>query len=680
MAPTAPIAAQIPKTTSIHGDIVTDSYFWLRDKADPRVAEYLNAENAYVDEVMGHTKQLQEQLYEEMLSHIEQTDSEAPYLLRGFSYYTRTEEGKQYPIYCRRSTANAQTNEEVTLNLNEMAAAVPFLSVGGYSISDDSNLVAYSTDTTGFREYTLQFKDLSTGQVLPDRVEKTGEIAWAADNKTVFYTVEDHAKRHYRLYRHRIGQATDDLIYEETDEMFRVGVKRSRSGEYLFLTSSSHTASEVRYLAADSPLGEWKLVTPRSAMHEYYLDHHTDHFYILTNSTGINFRVVTAPVQNPSSDTWTEVIPHRPEVMLEGVICFRNFVALAEREGGLPHIRVLPISDEAVSGYRLDFPEPTYSVYPTANYDFDTSTIRYSYQSMVTPRSTIDFDMETRTSVVKKQVRVPGGFDALNYESRRLFATAADGAQIPISLICRKGVPQDGTAPLYLYGYGSYGLPMPAQFSSSILALLDRGFVYAIAHIRGGGELGKAWHDSGRMFNKKNTFTDFISAAEMLLHEGYGSPKRLVIEGASAGGLLMGAVANMRPDLFAAIITKVPFVDVVNTMLDESLPLTIGEFEEWGNPKVQADYEYMKSYCPYTNLAQMAYPAMLVKTSFNDSQVMYWEPAKYVAKLRTLKTNSNPLLLKTNMAGGHGGSSGRYDRLKEIALDYAFLLEAVKLS
>ncbi len=672
--PTRPVAIRRPKTDTLFGDVRQDDYFWLRDKADPHVAEYLNAENSYVDAVLGHTASLQEVLYKEILSHVEQTDMEAPYVYRGSYYYVRTEEGKQYPIYCRQK-GSPEANEEITLDLNSMADGVEFLSIGAYKISDGGDLLAYSTDTTGFREYTLQFRDLSTGGILPDRVEKTGSIAWTADNQTVFYTVEDHAKRDYRVYRHELGRSADELIYEETDEMFTVAVSRSRSGEYLFITSQSLTATEVRYLRADTPTGDWKLVTPRSKMHEYYLDHHTDRFYILTNSTGINFRVVSAPIENPSVETWVEIIPHRPDVMLESALCFRSHLALLEREDGLPHIRILPLSDSNESGCRIEFPEPSYTVYPADNMEFNTDIIRYKYQSMVTPPSTFDYDMAQRSSTLVKQSHVPGGFDAQHYEALRVFATASDGARIPISLVRRKGVLQDGTAPIFLYGYGSYGLSMPASFSSSVLALLDRGFVYAIAHIRGGGELGKAWHDAGRLFNKKNTFTDFIAAAEMLVSEGYGSRHQVVISGGSAGGLLMGAVVNMRPDLFRAVISKVPFVDVINTMLDESLPLTVGEFEEWGNPKVKADYDYIKTYCPYTNLDSKSYPAMLVKTSFNDSQVMYWEPAKYIAKLRTLKTDSNPLLLKTNMAGGHGGSSGRYDRMREIALDYAFILD-----
>jgi oligopeptidase B len=665
---------RIPATSTLHGDLREDDYAWLRDKGDPRVAEYLNAENTYVDAALNHTKPLQVELYNEILSHIEQTDEEAPYPYRGYLYYTRTQEGMQYPIYCRK-LRSIEAAEEVTLDLNKMAVGVDFLSIGAYDISDDGDLVAFSTDTTGFREYTLQFKNLKSGELLPDRIEKTVAVAWASDNRSVFYTVEDHAKRAYRVYRHTLGSATDVLIYEETDEMFRIHVNRSRSSEYLFITSQSLTATEVRYITASSPDADWKLVCRRSKMHEYYLDHHADSFYILTNSTGINFRIVTAPVQNPAIETWVEIVPHRPDVMLESALCFRSHLALHEREDGLPHIRIFSLTDDNQSSFRIGFPEPAYTVSPTANHEFDTDTIRYGYQSMVTPPSTFDFDMKQRTAKLVKQTRVPGGFDSNNYEARRVFATAPDDARVPISLVRRKGVVQDGSAPLFLYGYGSYGLSMPAGFSSSILALLDRGFVYAIAHIRGGGELGKAWHDSGRMFNKKNTFSDFIASAEMLVTEGYADASKVVISGGSAGGLLMGAVVNMRPDLFRAVISKVPFVDVINTMLDETLPLTVGEFEEWGNPKVKKEYDYIKSYCPYTNLEELSYPAMLVKTSFNDSQVMYWEPAKYVARLRTLKTDSHPLLLKTNMAGGHGGSSGRYDRIHEIALDYAFILD-----
>ncbi len=677
--PVAPIAERVPKIETVHGEVCTDDYSWLRQKSDPKVAAYLRAENAYTDAVLAPTVQLQELLYEEILSHIEQSDEEVPSLYRDWLYYSRTEEGKQYPIYCRKQNSQG-ASEEITLDLNEMSKSVPFLSVAAYEVNDAGDILAYSTDTTGFREYKTQFKNLTSGEILPDTMERTGSVAWAADNKTVFYTVEDHAKRDYRVYKHRLGSdpASDELIYEETDELFRVGVSRTKSGGYLVITSASFTASEVRYLAAETPDKEWRLVSPRRSMHEYYVEHHGDHFVILTNDKGKNFRVVTAPLNDPVESEWKQLVPHRTEVMVESVLCFRDHLVLYEREGGLEHLRVFQASSSWDTGVRLEFPEPAYTLSPVSNNDFEAGFLRLNYQSMVTPPSTIDYDMNTHTPNLRKQVHVPGGFDPANYESFRVFAPAADGEQIPVAIVRLKGT-QSG-APTLLSAYGAYGISSPARFSSAVLALLDRGVVFAVAQIRGGGDLGKRWHDEGRMMNKRNTFTDFIAASQYLISAGYSDPTKLNITGGSAGGLLMGAVTNMRPDLFNAVISLVPFVDVINTMLDESLPLTVGEFEEWGNPKIKSNYDYMRSYCPYSNLEAKAYPAILVKTSFNDSQVMYWEPAKYVAKLRTLKTDSRPLLLKTNMDGGHGGSSGRYDRIKEIALNYAFLLQQCGLT
>ncbi|HEY7512944.1 MAG TPA: S9 family peptidase, partial [Vicinamibacteria bacterium] len=504
-------------------------------------------------------------------------------------------------------------------------------------------------------------------------------VAWAANSRTLFYVVEEEStKRPYRLYRHELGTSEHRLVYEETDEAFNIGVGRTRSLRFLLLGIGSHTTSEVRFLAADEPRREWTLLAPRVHEQEYDVDHHGDHFWIRTNDTGRHFRIVKAPVSSPGREHWREVVPHRPEVMLEGIDLFRRHAVVFEREDGLPHVRVTDLRTN--ESHRLAFPEPVYSAFPDANPEFDTAVFRYSYQSLVTPSSVFDYDMDKRESVLLKQTEVRGGYEPSRYATERQFATAPDGVRIPLSVVYRRGLPRDGSAPLYLYGYGSYGLSMPVGFSSNRLSLLDRGFAIVIAHIRGGGEMGKAWHDAGRMMNKKNTFTDFIACAEHLIAERWTSPDRLVIEGGSAGGLLMGAVVNQRPELFRAVVSKVPFVDVINSMLDETLPLTVGEFEEWGNPKKRDEYEYMKGYCPYTNLERKAYPAMLVKTSFHDSQVMYWEPAKYVAKMRTLKTNDEPLLLKTNMAAGHGGASGRYDALREAALDYAFILTRVGIT
>ncbi len=666
-----PMARKVPKVDIVHGDKRVDDYFWLREKANPEVTAYLEAENAYTDSVMKPTEAFQQALYKEMLGRIQETDLSVPYRKGGYFYYARTEEGKQYPIHCRKK-GSLEAKEEVILDLNELAAGKEFLGIEVFAVSDDGNLLAYSTDTTGFRVYTLFVKDLRTGKVLADRAEDVDTIAWAADNQTLFYTTKDAAKRPYRLYRHRLGVAPDDLLYEEKDEKFTVAVNRSRSQAYLFLTVGSHTTAEVRYAPADQPAAEWKLVEPRTAGHEYYLDHHREHFYIRSNATGRNFALLQAPVSNPGRANWKEVVPHRPEVMLADMFFFRDFYVLRERENGLPQLRVTDVRSS--KSHLVPFPEPAYNAFDDENHEFDAGAFRYAYQSLVTPKSIFDYDVAERESRLLKETPVLGGFDRKNYQSERIYVTASDGARIPVSLVYRKGWKRDGSQPLYLYGYGSYGYSMPVNFSSNRISLPDRGFAYAIAHIRGGGEMGKPWHDQGRMMNKKNTFTDFVAVAEHLVKEKYTSSDRLIIEGGSAGGLLMGAVSNMRPDLFKAVVSKVPFVDVINTMLDDSLPLTVGEFEEWGNPDKREEYEYMKTYCPYTNLTAREYPSMLVRTSLNDSQVMYWEPAKYVARLRTLKTDKNPLLLKTLMVAGHGGASGRYDYLRDVAFDYAFML------
>jgi oligopeptidase B len=613
-----------------------------------------------------------------MLSRIQETDVNVPYRQGAYFYYSRTEQGKQYPILCRKRES-LEAPEQITLDLNVLAEGHTFMSLGAYAVSDDGTLLAYSTDSSGFRQYDLFIKDLRTGQSGPAVAQKTGSVAWAADNRTLFYTVEDEAKRHYRLYRHSLGSATpDELVFEEPDEAFNIGVGRTRSRAYLILGAGSLTTAEARVLSADDPTGEWRLLAPRIQDQEYDVDHHDGYFYFRVNDTGRNFRLVKAPVEAPGRESWAEVIPHRPAVMLEGVDFFRPFYVLLEREQGLQRLRLVDLASGGTQD--VPFPEPAYSVFPAANAEFDTRKFRYSYESMVTPRSIFDYDLDTRTSELLKEQPVLGGYDRTQYVSERLFATAPDGVPVPISVVYKKGTPRDGSAPMLLGGYGSYGLPLPVTFSSGRLSLLDRGLIVALAHIRGGGEMGKPWHDDGRLMKKRNTFTDFIAVAEQLVGRKYTSPDRLVIEGGSAGGLLMGTVTNMRPDLFKAVVSHVPFVDVINTMLDATLPLTVGEYEEWGNPQEKAAYAYMKTYCPYTNLQTQAFPAMLVKTSFNDSQVMYWEPAKYVAKMRTLKADTHPLILKTNMGAGHGGASGRYDRLREIAFDYAFVLGQVGIA
>ncbi|HEX5134133.1 MAG TPA: S9 family peptidase, partial [Thermoanaerobaculia bacterium] len=624
------------------------------------------------------TVPLQEALYSEILGRIKETDLTVPYRKGDFFYYSRTEKGKQYPIHCRRR-GNLDAREEVFLDGNELAKGEKFFAVGDLEVSDDGNLLAYTTDLTGFREYTLFVKDFRTGALGPERVAKVSSIAWAADNRTLFYVVDDAAKRPYRLYRHVLGAepSADALLYEEKDEHFMLDVIRSRSRAYVFVASESHTSSEVRYLPAAEPSSALSLVAARAKDREYDVDHRGELFYIRVNDRGRNFRLVTAPASDPRPENWKEIVPHRDDVMLEGHDLFASHLVLYERVEGLRRFRVTDLASGA--SHSIDFPEPVYAAFSGENPEFEARVFRFRYQSLVTPESVFDYDMVTRERTLRKQTEVLGGYDPSQYASERLRARSSDGTSIPISIVYRKSVKRDGRSPMLLTGYGSYGVSSNPTFSSNRVSLLDRGVVCAIAHVRGGGEMGKKWHDQGRMFAKKNTFTDFISVAEYLVHEKWTSPDRLVIEGGSAGGLLVGAVVNMRPDLFKAAISRVPFVDVINTMLDPTLPLTVGEFEEWGDPRVREQYEYMRSYSPYDNISAKAYPAMLVKTSFNDSQVMYWEPAKYVARLRATKTDSNPLIFKVNMAGGHGGSSGRYDRLREAAFDYAFLLNQLRL-
>jgi len=678
-SPKPPVAKKVPKPANIHGVDITDQYFWLRDKPNPDVKAYLEQENAYTDAIMKHTTELQTELYKEMLAHIKETDVGVPYKEGDYFYYSRTEQGKQYPIYCRKQ-GSTETPEQVILDQNTLAEGEKFMNVGAQRVSDDGNLLAYSTDNTGFRQYTLQIKNLQTGELYPEKMLKVGSVAWAADNKTLFYTVEeDQTKRQYRVYRHTLGTpvTSDAVVYEDPDERFNVHVYRTLSHQYLIVEVGSHTTSEARYLRADQPAGEWTLIAPRVQDQEYSVDHHGDQFLIRTNDKGRNFRLVTAPVASPGRDNWKEVMPHRLDVMLTDVEAFQDFYVLGEREKGLPQFRVVDFATG--KSHMVEFPEPVYSAFPAQNREFKTTKYRYNYQSLVTPSSVYDHDVNTHKQELLKRVEVPR-YDPSNFKSERLWATAKDGTKIPISIVYEKNFKKDGSHPMLLNAYGSYGFSYPVTFSSSSLALLDRGFSVAIAHIRGGGDMGKPWHDAGRMMNKKNTFTDFIDAADFLVSEKYTSKDKLVITGASAGGLLMGAVTNMRPDLFKAVVTKVPFVDVINTMLDASLPLTVPEYEEWGNPNEKPAFDYMYSYSPYDQLAAKNYPSILVKTSFNDSQVMYWEPAKYVAKLRTLKTDHNPLLLKTNMEAGHGGASGRYDYLHDTAFDYAFILWQVGLT
>jgi oligopeptidase B len=675
MRPTPPIAKRAPTIDVVHGERREDEYGWLRDKDSPEVTAYLEAENAYTDAVMKGTEAFQDALYQEMLARIKEDDSTVPYRRGAYVYYSRTETGKQYPIHCRRRDVPGAP-EEITLDLNRLAEGHAFLSLGVYTVSDDGRLLAYSVDFTGFREYTLHVKDLESGAILADRIEKVSSAAWSADDAILFYVTEDDAKRPFRLWRHRLGAAADDLLLEETDELFRLGVFRSRSRKIVFAAARSFTSGEYRWLSAAEPFGEWRMIRPREKDHEYDVDHGIDaageRLWIRTNGGGRrNFRLVTAALDDTRGERWTEVLAHREGVMLEDFDVFARHVVVHEREDGLIRLRVMRPGDGA--SHHVEFPEPTYEVDEEHNAEFDTNRYRFRYQSLVTPASVFDYEMEGRTLALLKRTEVLGGYDPTRYRSERIHATAPDGTRVPISLVARADTPRDGSSPMLLAGYGAYGLPYPVNFSSSRLSLLDRGVAFAIAHVRGGGEGGKRWHDAGRMLNKPHTFTDFIAAADHLTAQRYTARDRLVIEGGSAGGLLIGAVLNLRPDLCAAAVLRVPFVDVINTMLDESLPLTVGEFEEWGNPKNKAYYDVMRAYDPYGNLAARRYPALLVRTSLNDSQVMYWEPAKYVARLRA-RAPETLVLFKINMAAGHGGASGRYDYLREIAFDYAWIL------
>jgi oligopeptidase B len=673
-----PVADKQPKTITVHGDSRVDDYFWLREQSNPKVTDYLKAEDAYTDALMKPTAALQDTLFKEMVGHIKETDDTVPYRRGDYFYYSRTTAGLQYPVHCRKR-GSLTAPEEVVLDLNEMAKGQKFMSLDVYEVSDDGNLLAYSTDNTGYRQYTLQVKDLRTGMLLSERIERVDNAAWASDNKTLFYVTEDPVtKRHDKFFRHIVGADKTDLVYDEKDELFDIDLWRTRDRAILVLQIAAKTSTEARFIPAANPTAPLTVVASREPGHEYDIDHRADLFYIRSNKGAKNFRVVTAPVASPSEANWKELVPHRPEVKIEGLDAFSGHLVLSEWENGLQQIEVMDLATR--QRHRIEFPEPVYAATPGPNFVFGTETLRYSYQSLVTPASVFDYDMTTRKATLLKQTEVPGGFDRSAYASERVFATAEDGTKIPISLVYKKGVPRDGSAPLLLFGYGSYGISVSPTFSSQRLPLLDRGVVYAIAHVRGGGELGEPWRDAGRMMNKINTFTDFIASATYLIGEKYTSTQRLVIQGGSAGGMLMGAVANIRPDLFKAVIAQVPFVDVLNTMLDATLPLTTSEYIEWGNPNEKPAYDYMAKYSPYDNIRSQAYPAMLVKVSVNDSQVSYWEGAKFVARLRATRTDSHPLLLKVNFGAGHGGASGRYDALHETALNWAFALWQVGLA
>ncbi|MEM8718910.1 MAG: S9 family peptidase [Cyanobacteria bacterium P01_G01_bin.39] len=669
-----PIADQHPHELVTHGDTRIDNYYWLRQQEDSTVIDYLEAENSYTEAQMQHTKELQQSLYDEMLSRIKETDLSVPYRLQDYYYYSRTEEGQAYPIFCRKYQS-LDAAEEILLDQNKLAADHEFFSLGVASISPNQQILAYSVDTTGAEQYTLYFLDLTTRKLYPQTIPNTYySFAWGNDSRTAFYTKIDAANRPYQLWRHGLENSPNDdvLVYQEDNESYFLGVGKTRSRAYILLSLSSMVTSEVRYLDADHPQGEFKLFQPRRTGIEYGIEHHSDRFYIVTNEDAINFKLMSTKVDATDKANWKTLIPHRPDVMLEGIDAFAEHLVIYERQGGLPTARIQTLATGDISD--LSFPEAAYSFSGGNNPEFNTTKFRFSYSSMVTPSSVFDYDLVTEARELKKETEVLGGYDRTLYASERLMAIAEDGTEVPISLVYKKGIKRDGSNPLWLTGYGSYGFAYPVTFSSIRLSLLDRGYVVAIAHIRGGEEMGRKWYEDGKFLNKKNTFTDFIVCAEHLIEQKWTSCDRLVISGGSAGGLLMGAVVNLHPDLFKVVVANVPFVDVLTTILDASLPLTVQEWEEWGNPNQLEYYEYIKSYSPYDNVETKDYPAMLITAGLNDPRVKYWEPAKWTAKLRKLKTDDNLLLLKTNMSAGHGGASGRYEYLKEIAFEYAFVL------
>ena len=673
-----PTAKKVPHETPIHRRTLKDDYFWLREKSNPEVIKHLEAENAYTDEVMAPTKGLQETLYNEMLGRIKQTDLSVPARIGEYDYYSRTAEGKQYPYRCRRKGSMSGT-EEILLDLNALAEGHSYLGLGAFVVSDDANLLAYSVDTSGYRQYTLKIKNLLTGETLGTAIERTGSVVWATDNKTLFYTSEDAvSKRSDKFFRHLVGSDRNELLYEEKDELFDLGAGRSLDKKMIIVTSYAKTSREARYVPADTPTAALTVILPRQPGHEFDVDHYKGLFYITTNRNAKNFRVVTAPVSNPSEANWKPFIDYNPAVKIDGVSFFAGHVVVSEREGGLDYLRVIDMKTRG--SHRITTTEPDYTLTLGANPEFDTTTVRFVYQSMVTPSSTFEYDLNSKQRTLLKQQEVLGGYDPSRYEARRVWAVARDGTKVPMSIVSKKDVKLDGKAPLLLYAYGSYGASMAPTFSSSRLSLLDRGVIYVLAYIRGGGELGEDWREQGRMFKKMNTFTDFIDCAEFLVKNRYTASDRLVILGGSAGGLLMGAVVNMRPDLFKAAVAQVPFVDVMNTMMDASLPLTTSEWIEWGNPNKVEEFQYMMKYSPYDNVKAQKYPAMLVQISLNDSQVPYWEGAKFAAKIRAMKTDTNPLLVKANMGAGHGGASGRYDALRETAFTYAYILWQMRLT
>ncbi len=675
-----PVAKIVPRLDTLHGDVLVDNYAWLRDDARTRadVIGYLNAENAFTEAKSASLAPLREKLFAEFMGRIKQTDLQVPERDGPFLYYTRTVEGKQYSIFARKR-GTERASEEILLDRNERAGADTYYATGATEVSPDHRLLAVLEDRSGAEHFVLRVKDIATGRWLADSIpETTYGVEWANDNRTLFYTRFDSAKRADRIFRHRLGDAAsqDVLVATEPDPLFSVNLGKSHSGRYLFITHGSFTSSEVKYLDAATPDAPWRVVEARTPNLEYEVEHHGDRFFITTNADGAtNFKVVTAPVASPGKANWRDWLAVRSDVQVETMLPFRDHLVVFERANALRRVRIVNAARGTV--HYLTFPESVYTARLGGNREFDTPILRYAYTSLVTPNSVYDYDMTTRANTLRKQDEVVGGYDKRKYATERAWARASDGTLVPMSIVYRKPFVRDGTRPALLYAYGSYGANTDPSFSIVRLSLLDRGVVYAIAHIRGGQEMGRKWYDDGKMLKKKNTFTDFVAAAEHLLAQRYTARDRLAINGGSAGGLLMGAVTNMRPDLFKAVVADVPFVDVINTMLDASIPLTAGEWLQWGNPKDAADYRYMKSYSPYDNVTATRYPAMLVTTGLNDPRVAYWEPAKWVAKLRATKTDDNVLLLKTNMGAGHGGSSGRYDALREQAFRYAFIIDQI---
>ncbi|SCY89964.1 oligopeptidase B [Flavobacterium caeni] len=679
---TPPTAAKKPVVLEKHGDRRTDDYFWLNDRDNPEVIDYLNRENDYYEAMTAHTKTFQADLFEEMKARIKEDDESVPYLYNGYYYITRFEKGKDYPIHARKK-GSLSAPEEILFDCNELAQGHSYFQLGGLGISPDNRFATFGVDTVGRRIYTIRIKDLQTGEILPDQIDNvTGGSVWANDNRTIFYTRKDKVTlRPDKVYRHKMGDdvTQDPLVYDEQDDTFDVSISKEKSKKYIVIGCSSTMTTEFRILPADKPEGEFKVFQKRTRGLEYHMAHYGDHFYIVTNKDkATNFKLMKTPELATSKENWVDLIPHRKDVLLEDIEIFKNFLVVEERSNGLNKILIKPWSGSG--DYYLPFDSETYTAYTTSNVDFDTDVLRYSYQSLATPPSVIDFDMKAKTKDVKKEQQVLGGkFDKNNYTEERVWATAADGTKIPISMVYRKGISKDGKNPLLLYAYGSYGASMDPYFSSARLTLLDRGFIFAIAHIRGGEELGRKWYEDGKLLKKKNTFTDFVDCSKYVIAQNYTSPQHLYAEGGSAGGLLMGAVINMAPELYRGVIAQVPFVDVVTTMLDDSIPLTTGEYDEWGNPNDKKYYDYMKSYSPYDNVAKKDYPNLYVSTGLHDSQVQYWEPAKWVAKLRENKTDKNLLFLDTNMKAGHGGASGRFEALKEVAKEFSFLLDLEKI-